>query len=458
MRTHLAWAAMLFISPAFAAKKPLTIDAVLNEGQHAEHGAAAWAPDGRRFVHEDGDRVAVYDAATKRDTELFNIDDLEKAAAPVPEEKLFNWQNRRVDKRSIEWSENGEALLVATKGVLFIWRFAARRWEQLTRTPEAEEEPRISPDSRWVVFRRGPDLYLADTNSKAVTRLTSNGGPTLLNGQLDWVYPEELDLGEAVWWSPDSKKIAYMQFDTSREFVYPQVVLTGLRAVLEPERYPQAGTPNATVRVGVISLDDPAHATRWMDTGPDSDVLLARVDWLRDSKRLAIQRFNRIQNKLDVLAADVETGVSRSILHEEDRYWLNVSDVYAFLRESDEFIWSSERDGYRHLYLYRTDGQLERQLTSGPWEVTKLCAVDERARRVWFESTEASPLERQLYTVSFEGRERTRLTQRPGTHETSMARRGGGYWLDDFSVAGSPHQTTLHAADGSQLAVWEKPD
>lgn len=441
---------------ANAAKKPVTIDAVLNAG-HGGHGRAIWSPDEARFVHEDHGDVMLYDASKRADTELFRMEDVERAAAMVPEEKQFGWRNRRVEEHSIQWSGDGRALLVAVKGDLFLWSFREHKWEQLTHTPEAEEAPEISPDGRSVAFRRAQDLYVLDVASKAVTRLTSDGSPTLLNGELDWVYPEELEIGKAFWWSPDSKRIAYMQFDVSHEFIYPQVVLTGLRAVFEPERYPQAGTPNAVVRIGVIDVSDPSRGTRWIDTGADNDVLLARVDWLRDSSRLAIQRTNRIQNRLDMLVADAASGATRTILQESDPYWINVSNVYSFLKNSDEFVWSSEKSGFRHLYLYTYDGRLERQLTDGPWEVTGITGIDEAGRRIFFVSTEASPLERQLYSVSFDGGSRTRLTEKAGTHMIDMSP-GASFWLDRFSSLDSPPQTTMHSRDGRQVAVWQPQD
>ena len=136
-----------------------------------------------------------------------------------------------------------------------------------------------------------------DIATRKVTALTDDGAPTLLNAELDWVYPEELDLGTAYWWSPDSKRIAYLQFDTSHEMQYPQVDLRGLRGTLEMERYPQAGTPNADVRLGVVSPD--GGSTRWMDLGETRNHLLARVYWRPDSSAVAIERLNRVQNELD---------------------------------------------------------------------------------------------------------------------------------------------------------------
>ena len=153
---------------------------------------------------------------------------------------------------SLEWAPSGKHLLLSVHGDLFWFSFESGAWEQITATPEAEADPKLSPDGTRVAFRRGHDLYTLEIATRALTRLTDDGSATLLNGELDWVYPEELNLSTAYWWSPDSKRIAYLQFDIAHEFVYRKFPLTGLRAVAEPERYPQAGTPNADVRVGVI--------------------------------------------------------------------------------------------------------------------------------------------------------------------------------------------------------------
>ncbi len=201
-----------------------------------------------------------------------------------------------------------------------------------------------------------------------LTRLTEDGNPTLLNGELDWVYPEELDLGTAYWWSPDSKHIAYLQLDIGRELIYPQVALTGLRGTLEPERYPQAGTANADVHIGVVAAA--GGTTRWMDLGETRGYLIARVHWTPDSSKLAIERFTRVQNQLDLMLADASAGTAKSILHESDPYWINHNDLFHFLSD-EQFIWGSERDGFQHLYLYGLDGKQHKRLTEGNWEVTE---------------------------------------------------------------------------------------
>ena len=295
-----------------AQKKPVTIDTLQEQRREAEAPTPVWAPDGKHFAYFQGGEVRLYDVAAKSGKTLLALSPLEKAAVPVPEPARFDWRNRRVSEDSLEWSQSGKQLLVSVNGDLFLFSLDSGSWEQLTATAEAERDPKLSADGARVAFRRGHDLYVLEIASKQVTRLTDDGSATLLNGELDWVYPEELDLSTAYWWAPDSKHIAYLQFDIAREFIYPQVALGGLRALVEPERYPQAGTPNADVRVGVIAAA--GGATRWMDLGDTRGYLISRVYWTPDSTKLAIERLNRVQNQLDLLLADATAGGARSDL------------------------------------------------------------------------------------------------------------------------------------------------
>jgi dipeptidyl-peptidase-4 len=440
----------------WAAKKPLTIDAIV-EAHHDRAEPAIWAPDGRRFAHEKDNRVYLYDVPSRSDKELLSLEPLEKLAVEPPPAAVFGWQNRRVREEPIQWSSSGQELLLAVKGDLFLWRFSTRKAEQLTATAETEADPKLSPDGARVAFRRGHDLYALEIATKRITQLTRDGSATLLNGQLDWVYPEELDLGTAYWWSPDSRKIAYMQFDVAHEFVYPQTQLTALRALYEPQRYPQAGTPNAVVRVGVVPAEGAEPRTLWLDLGDTSDALIARVDWLRDSRRVAVQRANRIQSRLDLLVADAATGASHTVLTEADKYWINISDVYRFLRGSDEFLWSSERDGRRHLWLYSVDGQERARLTEGDWEVESIAGVDEAHKLIYYVSNEGSPLENQLWRVGFDGANKSRLSANYGVRTITMSPEAD-YYTESFSNLTTPPTTTIHAADGKQIAVFREPD
>ena len=438
--------------PRAAQNKPITIDTVIEQGRGGRGGGGriVWAPGGKRFAHVQENRLMVYDVASKSESELFSLDALEKAASPLPEAERFDWQNRRVSEANFEWSASSKQLLLSVGGDLFLYSFDSRKWDQLTATPEAERDPKLSPDGAHAAFRRGHDLFTIDVASRKVTRLTNDGGPTLLNGELDWVYPEELDLGTAYWWSPDSRHIAYLQFDTAREFVYPQVALTGPRAAGEPERYPQAGTPNPAVHLGVVPAE--GGNTHWMDLGDPRSALVARVYWTPDSSKLAVKRFNRVQNRLDLLLAEPGSGASHAIVSEADPYWINNNDLFQFLHNGD-FIWGSERDGFQHLYLYSQDGKLRKRLTEGNWEVTELVGVDESRDKVYFVSSESSPLERQLYSIGLNGKNRTRISQGAGTHSISMSP-DASYYMDTFSNLTEPSSRVLHRVDGAEWAAY----
>lgn len=438
----------------FAAKKPITIDSLMQMQPPRMGGTPIWAPDGKRFAFIEGGKISLYDVPSRSGRELLTLEALSHSAVQPSESAAFDWRNRRVTEQIFQWLPSGTEALLTAGGDLFLWHAASGKWDQLTATPEPERDAQLSPDGSRVAFRRGHDLYALEIASRKVTRLTHDGAPTLLNGELDWVYPEELDLGAAFWWSPDSTRIAYLQFDTAREFVYPQVDLRNLRALAEAQRYPQAGTPNADVHLGVVAAA--GGETRWMDVGDTRDALLARVHWTPDSARLGVERFNRVQNKLDFVLADAAGAAPALLFRETDPYWINYSNDARFLKDG-RLLWSSERDGHRHLYLYSREGKLIRRLTEGNWDIDEVAGVDEARGRVYYLSTEPSPLERHLFVTDLDRRARKRLTQPEGTHGISLAP-NAAYYLDLYSSLAAPTRRVLFTGDGAEWTVYREAD
>jgi dipeptidyl-peptidase-4 len=437
-----------------AGKKPVTLEDLSSESAPPMGGSPVWAPDGKRFIDTAQGKLWLYDVPSRKKTELVPTGAFRAAATKEPPAERFDFENRRVNRRLAQWSPSGRELLI-TAGDLFLFRIGVRGWTQLTATPEPERDAKLSPDGKLVSFRRGHDLYVLDAATLKETRLTADGSDTILNGEPDWVYPEELELGTAHWWSPDSKSIAYLQFDVSREPLYPQVELARPRAVLEPQRYPRAGDPNADVRLGVVPAA--GGPTRWMDLGESRDELRARFYWLPDSQGIMVERLNRIQTELDVVIADAKTGKSRVILRESDKDWVNIQGDPVFLKGGREFLWESERDGFNHIYRYSIEGKLLGRLTQGDWEVSSVAGVDEAGGQVYFVSSEAGPLERQFYRVGLSGGARTRLSKGAGTHTISMSP-GCEYYLDSYSNLSTPARRTLHTKDGAEWAVYSEPD
>lgn len=437
------------------AKKPITVEDLLRQSPSQESIEANWSPNGQSFTYDQQRTVQLYDVMRRKSKEWFQPAKLEAAAVKVDESKTFGWRNRRVSTDSIQWFPNNKDVLTEASGDLFIVR-ANGSHEQLTKTDTPEEDPKLSPDGHQVLYRTKSNLYVLDIATKRSRQLTSDGSRTLLNGQLDWVYPEELDLSTAAWWSPDSQKVAFLQFDIANEFVYPQADLIGERAFAEPQRYPQTGTPNARVKLGVIDIA--SGTLKWMNVGDTADALLARVIWLPDSSQVAVERLNRVQNQLDLLFYAVATGEGRRILHEESKTWINFSDNLFFLKTRPEFLWTSEREsGFRHLYRYSNNGDLINQLTSGEWEVRSVEAIDETSQKVYYSSSETSPLESQFYSVALNGGVRTRLTREAGFHRVQVNSQGN-YFLDTFSNETAPATQLLKESTGESLAVLREPD
>lgn len=431
------------------AKQAVTIDAMAKEPAIPKV-APLWSPDGRRFAYLLDGKLFLYEVAGRRARVVLEWKALESAAVKVPPAPAFDWENRRVTEQPVQWTADSRDLVALAGGDVFLIRLEAGGWVQLTATPVAERDPKLSPDGKRLAYRLNHDLYTMELGGRRpVTRLTRDGSATLLNGELDWVYPEELELGTAYWWSPDSLHISYLQLDTSRELIHPHVDMLDLYAKPEPQRYPKAGTPNPDVRVGVVAAA--GGATKWMDFGEMRDRLLARLYWAPDSREVWVLRMNRVQTEAQLMAADAGSGDSRVVLEEKDAHWFNVGDEFVWLPRTKQFLWSSERDGSRHLYVYGMDGKQSAQLTSGDWEVTEVAQVDEAGRRVFFVSTEASPLERQVYSVSLQGGERRRISKEKGTHAPVFSP-NGEYWVDTYSSAAEAPRVVLRDASGGAAA------
>ena len=432
-------------------KKPVTLADIHPSGAPPSPHLL-WSPDGKSYLTRTGGNLVLVQIEPQSTVDLVKLSDLESKALTGLGATPFDWENRRVSEEPFQWSADGRKVLAYLNRDIFLIDVAAKSWQQLTATKDAERDPKLSPDAKRVSFRRGSDLYVLDTASKRETRLTRDGTATLLNGQLDWVYPEELDLGTAHWWSPDSQSIAYLQFDTSGIGIYPHADLLKLDTPSEPERYPKAGSANSVVKLGVVSAG--GGKTKWIgETGKDT--VFARIYWTPDARTVIAERLTRVQNELALIGYEARTGKSRVILEEKDAHWINVHDVFRPLAGGQRFLWASERSGFRHLYVASLTGGEPVALTSGDWEVAdEIACVN--SERVYFTSTEASPLERHLYSVSLQGGPRQRLTQTPGTHNISMAP-GCGYYTDQFSSLTAPPQKTLHRADGTQLAMLQTP-
>jgi dipeptidyl-peptidase-4 len=304
----------------------------------------------------------------------------------------------------------------------------------------------LSPDLKMRAYTRDFNLYVKDL--EGIERaLTEGGHKDLRNAFPDWVYPEELGQYEAFWWSPDSRKIAFMQFDEHPVTKYPIVHDISPEPEFELQSYPKAGANNPIVRLFIVDVKS-RKITR-IATGLETNVYLYRGQWSPDGKAFMYRRLNRWQNRIEVFSADPETGATTLVIEDSDPCYVDEGVQLLFLRDGN-FLWSSERSGWNEIYLYSEEGKLIRQLTDAKLPVGSISGVDQDSGWVYFTGYETRGLESHFYRVKLDGTNFERLTNEAGSHSINLSPHAK-FYADSFSSFNAPPSTTLHRAQGALI-------
>ena len=368
-------------------------------------------------------------------------------------EKMQRERARIADQTGIvayDWATDGKSLLVPLDGDLYLAPLdgAPRR---LTNTPTSELDGTVSPKGGFVSFVRDQNLVVYDLAAGAERALTRDGGGTLSWGVAEFVAQEEMDRTRGHWWSPDDRRIAVARVDESPVATVTRAAIGVDGTRVYAQRYPKAGTPNA--RVDLFVFDVATGAQVKVDLGPDADIYLARVNWTAAGDALLVQRETRDQTRLDVLRVDPATGKSTLLFSETAKTWVNLSDDLKPLADGS-LIWTSERDGNRHLYRWRKGKWT--QLTKGAWQIKQVVGVDEKAGRAWFVANRETPIEWHVYSAPID-RPGTpeRLTEKGFTNNAVMDGAATRLIVTRSSVT-QPPQTYLADAAGKRLRWVEE--
>ena len=429
------------------------------------------SPDGSRVTYlqgkpEDKDRLDLWEYNIREGRARLLVDS--KVLAPAKERLADEELGRRERQRTaalsgiLEYSfaPSGRALLFPLGGNLYycdLTKPAKDAVVEINHSNSSASDATISPAGGYVAFVRDQNLHVYDLAKSRGKALTNDGGGPIKNGMAEFIAQEEMDRSTGYWWAPDDRHIAFARVDETPVNVTQRFEIAADNVATFPQRYPAAGGPNILVRLGVSDVH--SGAITWIDLGQETDIYLARVNWLPDGKTLAIQRESRDQRKLDLLFADIETGQSRVVLTETSKTWIDLHNELSFLTHTREFIWASSRDGYQHLYLYDYEGHLLRQLTAGAWNIDDFRAraikgIDEKDRLVYFTATEKSPTERQFYSTSLDTRDPhkiNRVSQEDGLHSITMSS-DASFYVDNFTNSTQPPQVSLYTADGRLMA------
>lgn len=401
--------------------------------------------DGRNYTRVEGGKINAYDVETDAlSATLFDV------ASRVQFDEEFTLSN---DEQKILLQTGKESIYRrSSKANFYVYDRSTKKMNPLSVMGK-QQYATFSPDGSKVAFCRDNNLFYKDLKTDKEVQITKDGKyNSIINGSSDWVYEEEFEVTRCFVWSPDGTKIAFLRYD---ETAVPEFLMDYYKNTLYPEhytfKYPKAGEKNAIVTAWVHDLTK--KKTIPVDLGKDYEYI-PRLSWTQDANTFCLTRMNRHQSNLDLLLVDSKTGKTRLLLNEQSDTYIDVTFNLTFLKNGKEFIWTSEKDGFNHIYLYGMDGKLIRQITKGDWEMTAFYGVDEAQGWVYYQSNEGSPLRRNVYRIRLSGEDKTRLTKGEGTAAAEFSPTFS-YFTENFSNVNTPPQFTLRKADGTTVKLLE---
>jgi dipeptidyl-peptidase-4 len=462
--------------------KQLTIDAVFAEGALTGRAPETikWSLDGKKVAYvqrdDSGEHGELWylDTTTGEKKVLVSEAKLAKLAPPTSRIKDEREKERvtRYHVAAYSWSPDSQHLLFDSQGQLWYYDLGTGTGVQLTASPDAIEDPKFAPDGKRLAYVRKHNLYVhpvaGEEGEHQITReekekdkdKDKNKEENILNGEVDWVYAEELAVRSNYFWSPEGHDILFLQMDETRVPTYPITDWIPTHPRVDQEKYPKAGDPNPTVRLGVVGSG--GGKVRWIKLTEDDDTYIPRFGWIRESWAWA-EVLNRKQDALDLYFIDTRSGRSRKVLTESAAdAWVNVNDDFRILKSGGRFLWTSWRDGHTHIYLYSFDKQdplaadakLERQLESGDYEVLEIDGVDEQSGTVFFKANKGDARQQQLFSVKLDGAAAQAISTEEGNYSAEFAD-DGKHYVEHHSNTLQPPRASVCAAGNSCQKIWE---
>jgi len=460
----------------------LTIEAIYADGGILGRAPenVQWSPDGSKvsYVQRDdsGDHGALYyiDLATGKPTVLVSSEKPSSLAPPSSSIKDERQKEnaQRYSVAAYHWSPDSKHLLFDSLGQLWLFSLDSGTAVQVTSSADPASDPKFSSDGERLAYVRKHDLYVRNVKRGQEEALTRDGNENLLNGEVDWVYLEELYTRSNYSWSPDGKTIAFLQMNEKEVPTYPIVDWIPTHPTVDMEKYPKAGDPNPNVRIGVVPSS--GGKVKWISAGGgkegdlppgnDPNVLIPRFGWVRDGLLWAMA-LNRLQTRLDIYFIDVQSGKSQRMLTETTDVWIDMHPEVDFelLSSGDRFLWTSWRDGHYHIYLYQYDKQnplsgeakLVSQLTHGDWEVESINGVDEAQGLVYFTANEGDWRQANVFAVGLDGQNFHRVSKENGVHNAHFGPAKSKSYVDNYSAQMAPPRMSLCATDGVCTPFWQ---
>ncbi|QXP77646.1 MULTISPECIES: S9 family peptidase [Winogradskyella] len=442
--------ALLITSLVFAQEKQITLQDIWTgqfrtEGMQALHSMA----NGNQYSVLNFDRqsrtstIDIYDYVT-----LKKVKTLISSADIAEIQGFFDYKFNADESKIILTTKSEPVFRHSTLGEYYIYDIASKKVTKVS--DNLVQEPTLSPDGTKVAYGFNNDLFVKDLKSGAIEVITTDGEKNkIINGITDWVYEEEFAFVRAFDWNADSNQIAFIRFDESD---VPEFSMDFYGSDLYPTqhvfKYPKAGEANSKVSLHLYDLNSKNVKELKVDK-VYKDFYIPRLEWTNEANVLSVQFMNRHQNELDLWMIDTNTMSSNNVLAEKDKAYIDVTFNLTFLKDNS-FIWTSELDGFNHIYHYAKDGKLINQVTKGDWEVTDYYGFNEKENTIYFQSTENGSINRDVYSIKLNGKSKKRLTEKTGTNSASFSA-DFTYFINTFSSATKPYEYTLHQSKSGKL-------
>jgi len=340
----------------------------------------------------------------------------------------------------------------STKSLCYIYNRSTKTLQNLSDYGK-QQFATISPDGLNVAFARENNLFIRNIATRAETKITDDGAwEQIINGGTDWVNEEEFAFTRAFFWSPDSKKIAFYKFNESHVKRFSMTQYGELYPTSYQYKYPKAGEENATISLHIYDLQN--QQTIPVAIGNDSTQYIPRIKWTNQPNTLCVLRLNRHQDNLDYLLVNANTGKSTVILNEKSSTYIDINDDLYFLKNSNQFIISSEKDGFNHLYLYDLKGKLINQITKGNWDLTSFYGLNEKENTIYFQAAAVNAMQREIYSIGINGKGMKQLSKSIGTNNATFSS-NCAYYINFYSNANTPNFISLHDQTGLEMRVLE---
>ncbi|GAA4943722.1 S9 family peptidase [Algibacter agarivorans] len=442
----------LFVTTILSAQtKEITLEDIWKNGTFRTEGMDVLhsMANGQQYSVFNFDRVArstsidIYDYKTREKVKTL-VSSAQLDALPYFTNYTFSDDERQVILAINEASIYRHSIL----GNYYIYNVDNESLTLISK--EKIQEPTFSPDGKKVAFARDNNLYVKYLNSGKIIQITFDGKKNeIINGIADWVYEEEFAFVRAFDWNADSNKIAFIRFDETNVPEFSMDIYgSGLYQTQQVFKYPKAGEANSVVSLHLYNLETKKSNEVKVDKGY-KDFYIPRIEWTKNRDVLSAQYINRYQNELDLWMINTKTNTSNLVVAEKDEAYVDVTDNLTFLKDNS-FIWTSDKDGYNHIYHYDKKGKLINQVTKGNWEVTNYYGYDEKNNTIFYQSVENGSINRDVYAVKLNGRNKTRLTKSEGTNDAEFSA-DFSYFINTFSSATSPPEYSLNSAASGNL-------